>query len=206
MNRNSAAAELAMWRRATAELYSDARHADDPQAGWERFVHSRSQLFKEHPQSPLDAGQRTRLGSLPYFPYDIRLRTVGRLNYDVAPQLFTVDLGADGPLQYRRVANVHFRFATGSHQLSLFWIGGYGGGLFLPFKDGTSGDTTYGGGRYLYDTVEGADLGLSWDAIPLDFNFAYNPSCAYNLRWISPLPPEENWLDIPLPAGERLFQ
>ena len=88
--------------------------------------------------------------------------------------------------------------------LTLFWLEGYGGGLFLPFKDQTSGRETYGGGRYLYDTVKGADLGAAPDSILLDFNFAYNPSCAYNPRWVCPLAPRENVLDFRIEAGEMM--
>jgi uncharacterized protein (DUF1684 family) len=90
--------------------------------------------------------------------------------------------------------------------LTLFWIQGYGGGLFLPFKDSTNGSETYGGGRYLYDTIKGADLGASPDAVLLDFNFAYNPSCAYSPQWTCPLAPAENTLRVRIEAGERAFE
>jgi uncharacterized protein len=89
--------------------------------------------------------------------------------------------------------------------LTLFWIEGYGGGLFLPFKDLTNRTETYGGGRYLYDTIKGADLSASPEAVILDFNFAYNPSCAYGPDWICPLAPRENALPFPVSAGERAF-
>jgi uncharacterized protein (DUF1684 family) len=89
--------------------------------------------------------------------------------------------------------------------LSLFWINGYGGGLFLPFGDTTNRQTTYGAGRYLYDTIKGADLGTSRTEVVLDFNFAYSPSCAYNPRWVCPLAPPENRLPFPVPAGEMIF-
>jgi uncharacterized protein (DUF1684 family) len=87
--------------------------------------------------------------------------------------------------------------------LSLFWISGYGGGVFVPFADATSRETTYGGGRYLLDTIKGADLGSTPEGeIILDFNFAYNPSCAYNPRWTCPLAPPENRLPFAVTAGE----
>jgi hypothetical protein len=89
--------------------------------------------------------------------------------------------------------------------LTLYWVEGYGGGLFLPFKDLTNGGKTYGGGRYLYDTIKGADLGAGNGALVLDFNYAYNPSCAYNPRWICPLPPRENALYAAVEAGELAF-
>ena len=89
-------------------------------------------------------------------------------------------------------------------ELSAFWIEGYGGGLFVPFRDATSGATTYGGGRYLYDTIKGADLGAGAERIVLDFNYAYNPSCAYNDEWVCPLSPPENRLLFAVEAGEKV--
>jgi uncharacterized protein len=90
--------------------------------------------------------------------------------------------------------------------LSLFWILGYGGGVFLPFRDATNGKETYGGGRYLLDTIKHADLGLENRKLVLDFNFAYNPSCAYHPRWDCPLAPAENWFKIPVQGGEKAFR
>ena len=89
--------------------------------------------------------------------------------------------------------------------MSLFWIMGYGGGVFLSFGDTTNRDTTYGAGRYLYDTIKGADLGTTQDEMMLDFNYAYNPSCSYNPRWVCPLAPRENRLTFPIPVGEKVY-
>lgn len=194
---------LAGWRRNVAELYAAVRASDDPVLAWYTFVDGRNNLFKEHTQTPLNAQNRNGFKGLPYYDYDQNLRTMGRINYNVEPDVFRVELQDDGILQYRRVATVHFRFNTRPLQLSLFWIMGYGGGLFLPFKDGTSGQETFGGGRYLYDTIKGADLGAYWETITLDFNFAYNPSCAYNDAYSCPLAPQENQLPIEIKAGEK---
>jgi hypothetical protein len=90
--------------------------------------------------------------------------------------------------------------------LELYWLTSYGGGLFLPFADATSGTETYGAGRYLLDTVKGADLGQEEGRLVLDFNFAYFPSCAYDPRWTCPLAPPANRLSVPVRAGERLSQ
>ncbi len=107
-----------------------------------------------------------------------------------------------------RVATLHFTLQGQRAELTLFWIDVYGGGLFLPFRDATAPHETYGGGRYLFDTVKGSDfLWAPGDAnrgrIVLDFNYAYNPSCAYDHRWACPLAPRENWLPFPIEAGER---
>ena len=98
------------------------------------------------------------------------------------------------------------RFALarfGDQELELFWLEAYGGGLFLPFRDATGGSETYGGGRYLLDTVKGADLGTEEGRVVLDFNFAYNPSCAYDPKWACPLSPPANRLAVAVRAGEK---
>jgi hypothetical protein len=82
----------------------------------------------------------------------------------------------------------------------------YAGGLFVPFRDATSGSETYSGGRYVLDTMKSADLGADADAstVVLDFNYAYHPSCVYDARWVCPLAPPENRLSCAVRAGERL--
>jgi uncharacterized protein (DUF1684 family) len=121
-----------------------------------------------------------------------------------------VALPADGLFRYTRIAGVRFSVQGHEAALSLFWIEGYGGGLFMPFRDMSNGQGTYGGGRYLYDTIKGADLGAGSKEdfagqILLDFNYAYNPSCAYSEQWVCPLAPRENWLPFPVQAGEKAF-
>ena len=94
--------------------------------------------------------------------------------------------------------------ATLGGELTFYWLLGYGGGVFLPFADATSGRDTYGAGRYLLDTIKGADLGSTPEGLTvLDFNFAYNPSCAYSPRYVCPLAPPANRLPMPVTAGER---
>jgi uncharacterized protein len=88
--------------------------------------------------------------------------------------------------------------------LEVFWLDAYGGGVFIPFRDATSGSSTYGGGRYLLDTAKGADLGSIDDRLVLDFNFAYHPSCVYDPKWVCPLAPPSNRLAVAIEAGERM--
>ena len=85
----------------------------------------------------------------------------------------------------------------------VFWLADYAGGLFVSFRDASSGKETYGAGRYVLDTAKGADLGTDAGGLILDFNFAYQPSCSYDERWSCPLPPRENWLTVPILGGER---
>jgi hypothetical protein len=107
------------------------------------------------------------------------------------------------PTRFRRIGFVHPTLAGRPVRLAVYWLEGYGGGLFLPFRDARAGAETYGGGRYLLDTVKGADLGWSGGRLVLDLNLAYNPSCAYDPRWACPLAPPGNRLPVPVRAGER---
>ncbi|MCI0395000.1 MAG: DUF1684 domain-containing protein [Chloroflexi bacterium] len=197
---------LANWRRQVAELYATVRQAPPAghQAAWRQWRARRDQLFKEHSQSPLDEAQRAAFGGLPYYDYDPAWRVTGRLEQDVPPDTRQTPLAADGDFHYTRIAYVYFTAQGVAARLSLYWVEGYGGGLFLPFQDATSGRQTYGGGRYLYDTIKGADLGTAGDELILDFNYAYHPSCVYNPQWLCPLASPENRLPFAVTAGERL--
>ena len=118
--------------------------------------------------------------------------------------------GEDGVITYRRAALVRFSLDHQECRLTVFSLVGYGGGLFLPFRDATSGKETYGAGRYLFDTVKKTDgLALEITAgspeVTIDFNYAYNPSCAYDARWACPLAPRENWCPVAVRAGEKVF-
>jgi len=198
---------LARWRRAVSELYVPVRAvSDDGQAqAAEEFRKARDTLFATHPDSPIPPVQRSQFSALSYYPFDPAYRVVGEIQQDVEASSFEVDLAAEGTLRYTRVGRVHFALADRRAALSIFWIEGYGGGLFLPFEDSTNGDRTYGGGRYLYDTIKGADLGGLGDKIVLDFNYAYNSSCAYDFGWSCPLAPPENRLPFAVAAGEFKF-
>jgi uncharacterized protein (DUF1684 family) len=153
----------------------------------------------------LDSTQRETFNGLAYYDYDPNWRIKGRVDTDVPSETFQVDLGADGRFRYSRVACIRFSTHNLEASLSLFWVEGYGGGLFLPFRDPTNAHSTFGGGRYLYDTIKGADLGFCLHEIWLDFNYAYNPSCAYNSYWVCPLSPLGNKLPFPVNAGEMVF-
>ena len=129
------------------------------------------------------------------------------LKQDVDPEILEIPLADDGLFRMQRLGKVHFEREGQRHSLTLFWVLGYGGGIFLPFRD-TSRLTgvTYGGTRYLLDTLKGADLGMQDGKLVVDFNYAYNPSCAYNPRWDCPLAPQENWLELSIPLGEKAFK
>jgi uncharacterized protein (DUF1684 family) len=197
---------LADWRRKVAEQYAAVRALaeSDAAAAAAQFRAARGRLLREHPDSPIAPGRRAAWRGPRWYPYDAAFRVVGAIDATPPRSSFEIPLAADGVLRCTRVGRALFSLAGHACALAVYWLEGYGGGLWLPFSDATSGGETYGGGRYLYDTIKGADLGLSGASIVLDFNFAYNPSCAYDDAWSCPLSPAENRLPLAVTAGERL--
>jgi uncharacterized protein (DUF1684 family) len=169
------------------ELYREVRVADDPARARERWAAVRAELYRAHPQSPRAGGEPR------YFPYDPAWRFEARVE-EAQPEAIEID-----GFPFTRFAML--RFGDGL-SLDAYWLETYGGGVFVPFRDGTSGTETYGGGRYALDTVKGADLGGGSGSLVLDFNFAYNPSCAWDPRWACPLTPPANRLTARIEAGE----
>ena len=195
--------ELLDWKRHVFALYAEVRAAESPVEAWMRWRDVRDDLFRSHPQSPLPAAERESFTGLSYFSYDPELRVVAEL----APQKSkTVGIGASNgePIAFVRFAEARFELLGERRALDVYWLDAYGGGLFLPFADATSGTETYGAGRYLLDTVKGADLGSEGDGVVLDFNFAYNPSCAYDPGWPCPLAPPANRLEVDVRGGESV--
>ena len=194
--------ELLDWRRRVHELYADVRRhlADDPYGAHARWITGRDELFAAHPQSPLLPEARAHFTGLPVYPYDPALRFVAEVSSDVEPERYPVATSGDSEIVFSRIGRVDLPVG----RLEVFWLDSYGGGLFLPFRDATSGDGTYGGGRYLLDTVKGADLGATADGrLLLDFNFSYHPSCYHDPQWACPLAPAGNHLDVHVEGGER---
>jgi hypothetical protein len=186
--------ELADYRAAVARMYlSDADLTG--------FRAQRDALFRQHPQSPIP--RDAPFSGLRYFP---PAEAVAEVTVTPATGALEIDTGGpDGVVRYSRAGVLDTPYG----ELSLWWIDAYGGGLFLPVRDGTCGTETYGGGRYLTDTVKGTHgrglVPLGRDRVRLDFNYLYNPSCAYDDRWLCPLAPPENRVDVPIRAGELRY-
>jgi len=201
---------LADWRRTIATLYAEvrARARTDPVDAWEHWRATRERLYREHPQSPVPAAVRAGFRAH-HWPYDPGLRfevpVVTDADEASRPALQLPNSGVD-TLAFTRLGHVSIPFAVGTRRLAVFWMAGYAGGLFLPFRDATNGTETYGAGRYLLDSAKSADLGpgATPGSLVLDFNFAFHPSCAFDPKWSCPLAPPENRLDIRIEAGERL--
>ena len=200
--------DLADWRRRVAALYdalrSDSRTEPDRLVA---FRAARDRLFVEHPSSPVPANERGSFAGVPYWLHDPALRFTARLEPDPdAPPLDLPRSGEGASFPYRRIGWAAFAVDGTDCRLAVFWLNDYAGGIFIPFRDATSGGESYGAGRYLWDSAKGADLGSSGDELVLDFNYAYHPSCVYDPRWSCPLAPSENRLTVPIRAGERLAE
>jgi uncharacterized protein (DUF1684 family) len=192
---------VADWRRRVAQMYAEVRRlaAADPATAHAVWVQRRDELLAEHPSSPLDVVAKASFEGLDVPHYDPAFR----FECEVQPathQRLDVSTGTDGVVPFERIGTVQVG-DLGS--LAVWVIRAYGGGLFVPVKDASP--DTYGGGRYLLDTIKGADLGMAGDRLVIDLNFAYNPSCAYDPAWTCPLATRANTLAVEVPVGERVF-
>lgn len=190
------------YRRRVAGIYRGYREAANPTSGWENWCEQRNALLATHSQSALPSGEQ-----IPYAPYDPALRFEVAIETDVAPVHLDIPTATDGVVPFDRIGLVAL---PGLGNLDLWWLGSYGGGVFIPMKDATAAHSTYGAGRYVWDTVKGADHGGDVDpttgkgTLVLDLNLAYHPSCAYNPAWVCPLATTGNVLSAPVMAGELL--
>ena len=210
--------DLYEWRRRVADIYRERERAliggEDPALVLDRFRAQKDELFARHPQSPINEKHRAEFAGLNYFPYNPALRLEGLLQPDMSEGAEEVGTSAAHTMPMRRAASLHFSMDGVPLQLTVYWIDVYGGGLFVPFHDATCPGESYGGGRYLFDTVKGSDflrldpdkeMGYAGGRVVVDFNYAYNPSCAYDPLWVCPLAPRENYLVPTIRAGERNF-
>ena len=191
--------DLLDYRRQVNEIYQTVRtlRDRDPREAHRLWRERRDELFRSHPQSALPESDRATFRGLPYHEYDPAFAFTAKVR-SVTHESYDVDTSTGGVIRFVRFGAVDLPIGT----LEVLWLEEYSGGVFLPFRDATSGKTTYGGGRYLLDTAKGADLGSSGDALVLDFNFAYHPSCVYDPKWTCPLAPLSNRLTAAVDAGE----
>jgi uncharacterized protein len=215
--------ELYDFRLQVKSLYAERNQAtlarEQSEMVLERFRRGRDALFAAHPQSALDEEQRAQFRGLHYFPYNPALCILAEIDTQVEMVQQEVVMNAQESMNMTTIGKLSFTVDGMEASLALYWLDIYGGGLFLPFRDRTCPQESYGGGRYLFDTIKGNDvLFLNGDGtgvesststgarIMLDFNYAYNPSCAYNDRWTCPLAPVENRLAVPIAAGEKKYK
>jgi uncharacterized protein len=196
------ALDLLDWKRQIFALYESVRESHDSREAWEQWRTTRDRLFRDHPQSPLPIDRRARFVGCTYFDYDPDARVLARVE-QTEPVRSDVNASTGGSFPFSKVGTVRFALYGEEHSLALLWNEGYGGGLFVSFQDETSGHETYPAARYVLDTVKGADLGTHGDRLVLDFNFAYNPSCAYDRSWACPLATSDSRLGVRVLAGEQ---
>ena len=171
------------WRRRVARLYAEVRAGPDAAAAHDHWRRTRDELLRTHPVSPIPGPQRAGYPGAPVAAYDPSLRFDVAVETDVPRGHMDVATGTDGIVRFDRIGRAHL---PGGGELDVWWL------------------ASYGGGRYLLDTVKGADLGGDGGHLILDFNFAYNPSCAYDPAWACPLAPPGNTVARPLLAGELM--
>lgn len=198
--------ELMDWRRRVLAMYAALRAGGGSAEACAEFRLARDHLFFGHLQTPLTESARLDFDGVPYFAHEPAWRVEAELEPDPEGRELVIPTSTGEPTRFTRIGFVRPVLPPGEVSLAVYWLEGYGGGLFLPFRDALAGGETYGGGRYLLDTVKGADLGTSGDGarLVLDFNYAYNPSCSYDPRWSCPLAPPENRIDVAVTAGETM--
>ena len=204
--------QLADWRCQVAEMYARWRRDSDagPEQATLQLRADRDDLFRSHPQSPIPEPQRARFGGLSYFDYNAgyRMRVAVEPAQPAGHPGQALQLPSSGAEQFSFVLVGRVRLAgpLEGAVLPVYWMLDYAGGVFVPLRDATSGDETYGAGRYLLDSAKGADLGGDHASgeLMLDFNLAYHPSCAYDPKWNCPLAPPQSRLAMRVEAGERL--
>lgn len=165
----------------------------------EQFRQDKDNLFATQPESPLTDAQKKTFKGLHYFAPnpDFVFRGL-EVQKSEGEETIAIPTSAGDTEPHRKVGKFEFILAGKSYSLTVF-ENIAGGQLFLPFKDATNGSETYHDGRYLEIEIEDGKI------VELDFNYAYNPYCAYNDKWRCPKTPEENTLSLRVEAGEKNF-
>ncbi|GAB6860344.1 DUF1684 domain-containing protein [Haloplanus litoreus] len=162
----------------------------------------KDRAFAENRTSPLPPEERDGFDGLDYFDPDPDYRVEATVTVHDDPEPVDMETSDDRTVRYLRVATLTFDLDGDTRTLYAYrQEGAVGDDLFVPFRDKTTGQQTYRGGRYMELAPDRALT--DGDRIPLDFNLAYTPFCAFSDAFSCPLPPEENWLATTVPAGER---
>jgi uncharacterized protein (DUF1684 family) len=186
------------WRRQTHAMYAAVRADPDAANAHAMWIRRRDELLKTHPASPVPHADRASFAGADVPPYDGAFRFVVPIERATNPEIRDVATGTDGVVRFERVSTVDLPDVGA---LDVWWLLGYGGGIFVPIRD--RDPRSYGGGRYVIDTVKGADLGGDQDSLVVDLNFAYQPSCAYDPEWACPLAGAGNTVAAAVPVGEK---
>jgi uncharacterized protein (DUF1684 family) len=192
----SAALQRLDWWRRTAELYAAVRAERHPRVAHGGWAAVRDELYASHPASPAAHGH----AGFDVPDHDPAWRALVRLE-EAEPQRIVLPSSTDRVVPFDRVGVLRTPWGP----LDAWQCAAYGTGLWIPVRDAGSGTASFGGGRYLYDSANGVDLGSSPDGeLVVDLNFLHAPACAHDPRELSPLPPAGNVLDVVVPVGELL--
>ena len=173
---------------------------DDYAEQLRRHRAEKDEILATHRQSPIPPEQRDSFDGLAYFDPDesYRVEATGTVHDD--PDIVEMDTSEGRVVRYREELSFE---ATVDGEAVTFH--GYrqeaDDEIFVPFRDKTTGQQTYEGGRYMELTPE--EKLEDGDTVTVDFNLAYAPFCAFSDTFDCPLAPEENWLDVAIEAGER---
>lgn len=159
------------------------------------FRKEKDEYFRS-PESPLEPEQQATFKGLVYFPENPELRFELPLDTNVPHEVVSMQTSTGSQRQYTRAGKIRFMVKGEPVELSVFETEDE---YFMPFRDGTSDNESYSAGRYLEPRK------LSGGKVLVDFNFAYNPYCAYNENYSCPIPPKENWTNVRIEAGEKKF-
>lgn len=176
---------------------------DDWQTDLERHREEKDEYFGSDPHSPIPPDERASFEGLSYYQPDPDLRFEVPLYEHDEHEPVTVATSTEGEQEYLRWGEFALEIDGADVTIQAYKADSEDDRLWVPFRDATSGDETYGAGRYLdlepehHRTDDGEWI--------LDFNQAYNPTCAYSDQYECPLPPGENWLAVPIEAGERAY-
>ena len=161
-------------------------------------------FLAEHPQSPIPPDDREDFDGLDYYDPDDNYRVDATVTVYDDPEAVEMETSDGRAVRYERVVGFTFELDGEAYELQ-----GYrqptddAPGIFVPFRDKTTGQETYKDGRYM--ELEPEEELTDVDAVPIDFNLAYSPFCAFSETFSCPLPPEENWLETTVEAGEKAY-
>ncbi len=165
----------------------------------EAFRQAKDEFFKTSPQSPLTTTQKKEFVGLDYFAENPALQFELPLERYPDPKQIEMQTSTGATQSYWQVGQVRFQVHGAAAALQVYEATDNPGAYFVPFVDATAPAESYGAGRYLEPEEQHAD------ELVFDFNFCYNPYCAYNERWSCPFPPPENRLTVRIEAGEKKF-
>ena len=184
-------------------MATDADAETDWHAAVESYRERKDEYFGDDPHSPIPEAEREGFGGLNYYPPDRDYFFVLPLAEHDEKEEVTVATSTEGERTYLRWGEFTVEVDGEDVTIQAYRADADDDRLWVPFRDETSGEETYGAGRYL--DLEPATHRTEDGQWVLDFNEAYNPTCAYDDRYECPLPPMENWLDVPIEAGEKAY-